>query len=563
MTDPLLSQRVGRYEIRGLLGRGGMSRVYRALDHNLQREVALKVLDQRLVQGTEFGQRFEREAHTLAALRHPGIVPIYDYGTEDGVTYIAEQLLAGPTLDTELARLNAQNRRMDRSAVLQVIAQLADALDYAHGRGVIHRDLKPSNVIRNERGDVLLTDFGIAVNLDNSLRHTQTGQIIGTPAYLSPEQAQGSPTLTPASDVYALGIILYEMLTGRVPFNSTQPMAVALAHVQDPPPPPRTLRPDLPPAVEQVVLRALAKDPVARYASAGALARALAAAWVAAPPVRPVVPPGVHEQATVVNPPRTSPVTPVPTPPPAPSPRQSQAIPPVPRTPTSTAPRATGTSARVQGRPPSRRGPWIALAVLVLVLGVIGVAVAGILRTPRSPGLPTAVIIEPTGTEALQPTEAPTDLPPTEIAPTDVQPTEVPPTEVPPTAVPPTEVSPTEVPPTEAPPAPTEVPPTEPPLEITPPSGVVIPLPAQIFDIQDVIKEAEGQQLDRGVARQLRSGLQTISTDIQNGDPGAAREEIVKLNKIVDDNSGNGGIKSQVATRLKQLLQSLDDQLAG
>jgi eukaryotic-like serine/threonine-protein kinase len=293
VIDPLLGRQLGRYELRAFLGAGGMARVYHAFDHILERDLALKILYAKL-QHTDFAERFRREARILAGLRHPNIMPIYDYGQFGDLEYIAQQLQPGPTLESELASLAASGRRMERAMLQQVIAQLADALDYAHSHNVIHRDLKPSNTIRNERGDVILTDFGIAKSLIDSPSTTLTGWVLGTPAYLSPEQVR-SLTLSPASDIYALGVILFEILTGQVPFNDPRPMEVLLAHIQQPPPSLRSLRPDLPPAVEHVIFRALAKNPAERYTSAGALAQALISAW----PATPID--SVHSMPTALN----------------------------------------------------------------------------------------------------------------------------------------------------------------------------------------------------------------------------------------------------------------------
>ena len=294
MADPLLGTHLGRYEVRALLGVGGMARVYTAFDPVLEREVALKVLHTS-VQQADFAERFRREAQILASLRHPNIVQVYDYGQHDTLSFIVEQLQPGPTLEQELAALATQDCLMAQGSVHQIILQLADVLDYAHSCNLIHRDLKPSNIIRNERGEVVVTDFGIAKALTAPLTRTQTGWVLGTPAYVSPEQARGSPSLSPASDIYTLGVILFELLTGQVPFDHPQPMEVLLGHIQQSPPSPCSLRPALPSSVEQVVLRALAKNPAVRYPSAGTLAQALMTAW----PTAPVQ--SIHNQPTVVN----------------------------------------------------------------------------------------------------------------------------------------------------------------------------------------------------------------------------------------------------------------------
>jgi serine/threonine-protein kinase len=272
-----------------------MARVYCAFDHILQREVALKVIHN-ATQQADFVERFRLEAHTLANLRHPYIVQIYDYGQHDDYSFIVQQLQPGPTLEQELADFAARGRFMEHGAVEQVVAQLASALDYAHSCQIIHRDLKPSNIIRNERGDIVLTDFGIVKGLNGPLAKTQTGVVLGTPAYLSPEQARGLPSLSSTSDIYTLGVILFELLTGRVPFNDPLPMEILLGHILQPPPSPRALRPDLPPGVERVVLKALAKNPADRYATAGALAHALHTAWAS------VMRHGIHSQPTAANP---------------------------------------------------------------------------------------------------------------------------------------------------------------------------------------------------------------------------------------------------------------------
>ncbi|HEU4326658.1 MAG TPA: protein kinase [Roseiflexaceae bacterium] len=279
MTDRLIGKQLGGYRVRDLLGSGGMARVYRGYDPSLDREVAIKVIS---VEGQppDFVDRFRREARVVAKLNHPHIVHVYHYGEQDDVVYMVQQLLPGPTLDMRLRE--GGRRRVPADQVQSVIAQVADALDFAHAQGVIHRDVKPGNMLYDGQGQIVLTDFGIARSLSD-VRTTATGPgvVMGTPAYVAPEQAISSASLTPACDVYSLGVVLFQMLTGRLPFDADTPMGVVLKHLYDEPPAPSGLRVDLPPTVDAVVLRALRKEPEARYASAGALADALRDAWPA------------------------------------------------------------------------------------------------------------------------------------------------------------------------------------------------------------------------------------------------------------------------------------------
>ncbi len=311
----LIGARLGNYEIQSLLGAGGMASVYGGFDHNLRRPVAIKVLSDQAAQ-PDFAARFQQEARLIAGLRHPNIVQVYDFGQHDGLSYMVQELLPGPTLQQWLRDLAARGARPTRDDVLTIVGQLAGALDAAHAAGIIHRDVKPANIMIKGLGtgdwgsgsaaphrqspvaspQVVLTDFGIAKNIQLPAL-TQTGLVIGTPDYLSPEQAKGLP-LTPSSDIYSLGVVLYEMLAGRLPFIGGTALGVAMSHIHDAPPPLRSLRPDLPVAVEALVQQALAKDPSARFRTAGALAQALAQAWPAAARVAAVPPAAIHEQPT-------------------------------------------------------------------------------------------------------------------------------------------------------------------------------------------------------------------------------------------------------------------------
>lgn len=270
MSDPLIGRRLGKYLIQQEIGRGGMARVYRASDTVLQRPVALKVLAPSLSADPEFARRFEREAITAANLRHPAIVTIFDVGEADGLRYIAMEYIAGRTLNEVLQ----EQGRLGIPLTIALLAPVAEALDFAHSHGMIHRDVKPHNIMIDADGRVLLTDFGIAIDPNESgERLTRTGMFMGTPEYISPEQAQAQP-LTGRSDLYSLGIVAYEMLAGRVPFEGATPQQI-MAHVYQAPPPITSFDRATPPEIDQIFARVLAKDPAQRFEQAGKLVEAL------------------------------------------------------------------------------------------------------------------------------------------------------------------------------------------------------------------------------------------------------------------------------------------------
>jgi serine/threonine protein kinase len=264
-------RRIASYTLLEPLGHGGMAVVYRARQESLDRTVAVKVLSENLAASTEFMERFRREARTAANLRHPNVITVHDFGQDErGVPYLVLEYIEGPTL------ADLMDAGLDDSRIPDLLDQIAAGLDYAHARGVIHRDIKPGNVLTTEDGRVVLADFGLAWLLEGA-HLTMTGGVIGTPEYMSPEQAAGEP-IDHRSDVYALGVVLYEMLVGERPFIAETPIAVLLKHLQDPAPSVLLARPDLPADVGEVLDKVLVKDPAKRYASAGELARAFRAA---------------------------------------------------------------------------------------------------------------------------------------------------------------------------------------------------------------------------------------------------------------------------------------------
>lgn len=255
----------GRYAVQERVGSGGMAEVYRARDDLLGREVAIKVLHERFARDRSFVERFRREAQSAANLNHPNVVSLYDYGADDDTYFIVMEYIDGRSLHDVI---EGDGPLMPERAA-EIASDVARALERAHSGGLVHRDIKPSNIMITDSGQTKVTDFGIARALgrDGEQTMTQTGMVIGTASYLSPEQAQGNP-VDARSDVYALGIVLYEMLTGRVPFSGETPLAIAYKHVRETPEPPSRVNQDVPQPLDAIVMKALAKNPDNRYSSA-------------------------------------------------------------------------------------------------------------------------------------------------------------------------------------------------------------------------------------------------------------------------------------------------------
>ncbi len=277
----LEGQTLGKYRVLEPLGRGGMARVYRAYHPQLDRYVAIKVLRSELIEDEELADetwraRFQREAQSVAALRHPNIVQVFDFDVQDDIYYMVMELLEGDTLKTRLSDYRVRGESMPWGEAVRIMLDVLDGLAYAHSERMIHRDIKPANILLTRRGQAVLGDFGIA-HIVGGTRYTMSGALMGTLQYMAPEQ--GMQGLSDArSDLYSLGIVFYEMLTQRTPFDADTPLAILMKHVNDPLPLPRRINPEIPEPLERVVLKALAKRPEDRYQSAVEMAQALRAA---------------------------------------------------------------------------------------------------------------------------------------------------------------------------------------------------------------------------------------------------------------------------------------------
>ena len=288
---------LGPYRIIKQIGKGGMATIYKAFQPGMDRYVAIKVLPPTLADDEQFVQRFQQEARAISKLEHPRILPVYDYGEQDGVMYIVLRYVDSGTLKDRMAQ-----GRLSLAEVTRIISQVASALEYAHQEGVIHRDVKPANVLLDKNGNVYLMDFGLARIMESSVQLSATGVSVGTPAYMSPEQGKGEK-VDSRSDIYSLGVMLYEMVTGQVPYEAETPLAVLIKHISNPLPLPSAVFPEISASVERVILKALAKEPDDRYQTAGELANGLQTA-VSSPPLQPAPipqpPPSPKEQLSFV-----------------------------------------------------------------------------------------------------------------------------------------------------------------------------------------------------------------------------------------------------------------------
>ena len=294
MDDKLIGKTIGGYQIVEEIGQGGMATVYRAHQISMNRDVAIKILPLQFSHHAASLDRFKQEASIVARLEHRAIVPVHDYGEHEGIPYIVMRHMDGGSVDDLLAK-----SPVPPGQTLQIIQQIAPALDYAHREGVLHRDLKPSNILLDANEDAYITDFGIARILGTPSNRLTTSGVVGTPSYMSPEQAQGHE-LDGRSDVYALGVVLFEMLTGTRPFEGETPYSVAVKHVTEAPPSICGVNPRLPRSLDPVLYKALAKNREVRFQTADELAQALQAA-LEARPITPVSTEGLIQTEPSLN----------------------------------------------------------------------------------------------------------------------------------------------------------------------------------------------------------------------------------------------------------------------
>ena len=391
----MIGKSLGKFQIIEQIGRGGMASVFKAYQPGLDRYVAIKTMHAFLVEEEGFVERFQREAQSVARLRHPNIVQMYDFDIEDGTYYMVMEFLEGPSLKNRLSKLEKRGEWLTLEESVQIVRDVGEALEYAHSRDMSHRDIKPANIMLKEGGGAILTDFGIVKMLSGTTHLTATGAIIGTPAYMAPEQGTGDAG-DKRADIYSLGIVLYQLATRRLPYNADTPMAIVLQHLTAPLPIPQTLNPDLPEGIQRVILKALAKDPDDRYQSVEEMLDQLDRAM------------------------RGQVISPV-------DPAITMASQPIAGARTLSGGELAGNGALATGRaegvsPPSRLPPWwlLGLAGIALVAAIlIGLAfVAGkeeptptptLTSTPQEPT--QGVVVLPSSTPTLSSTPRPTDTP--------------------------------------------------------------------------------------------------------------------------------------------------------
>ncbi len=403
--DSLIGKRLGQYEILSKLGSGGMASVYRARQTSIDRDVAIKVIRTDLTEDMAFTERFAREARTIASLSHLHILKVFDYGQQDGIAYLVMELLEGGSLNTLIQKTGA----LRLATAARILKQVAGALDYAHDKGIVHRDLKSDNVLLDTAENAYLTDFGIARLLNDTSKMTQTGTIMGTPAYMAPELWTGKAADKQA-DIYALGVILYEAITGKTPFGGDTPFVVMYQHLNEEPPL-DDLTPDIPNAVQAIILKAMAKKPEDRYPSAGALAAALDEASGGVTDTKQGLPTAASAQ---VNDPEPG------------SPTERIAVPTAASRPTTGFEKTTlGLPAATTAPGQSKNRAVISGAVIVVALVVLGLIGYSQIQSQQQATTATALAAAATQTEAARPTETATPTITPTVSPTP-QPSDTP-----------------------------------------------------------------------------------------------------------------------------------------
>lgn len=411
--DPLIGRQLANFRLERILGRGGMGQVYYGRDVKLNRPVAVKVIDFRFRNNPAYAKRFVREAQAVATWRHENIAQVYYADEQDELYYFAMEYIDGLDLGQILSQYAAKGELMPQADVLRIGGAIANALDYAHARDVIHRDVKPSNVIVAQEGRVVLTDFGLALDTQQG----SVGEVFGTAHYIAPEQARRSSEAIPQSDLYSLGIMLYEMLTGMVPFDDPSPTSVALLHIMQPPPAPRSLNPKLNDETEAVLLKALSKSPQDRYQTGQALMAALDSAFQSsdapvAPAPLPPLPAGMQFQSQPAIPQIITTESAASQPPivGAPAATPSLAKSPTPKPPSTERPSA---------QPPRRSvsrialgGCFLALIAVVVLAGLLFASpLVNLLHIGAPPkDTPEATLVSQASSTEIQSTQLPSDL---------------------------------------------------------------------------------------------------------------------------------------------------------
>ncbi len=384
MSDTLTGTTIGKYKILEKLGRGGMAEVYKGYQENLDRYVAIKLMHTFLVAEQDFLQRFQREAKAMAAMKHPNIVGIYDFDLYgENTYYLVMEYISGGTLKEKLEALTKDNERLPLTEAVRIAREVADALAYAHHRNMIHRDIKPANIMMDEETDrAILTDFGIVKLVGGqSMAYTATGALIGTPAYMSPEQALGQSG-DERADIYSMGVLLFQMVTGQLPYQADTPLAVVMKHVNDPTPMPVSFNPNIPESLQIIILKAMAKIPEDRFQTAAELATAL----------RTVDLTGARATSypTAVSPTQiASHDTPTTT-----APAQTESMPAT----------DTGTAA-ITPAPTKKRSPWLAIGIIALLAAIAGGVIFGLNGRSNSP-TPTAPAVAESSPAAATPAAA-------------------------------------------------------------------------------------------------------------------------------------------------------------